>query len=119
MSFIEDIDNEMNARSVAYGEKAIRFIDEAIVDLCGLFEGKGLRILAPKHIVEGINDYFRSMFNNNFTAEAVVDDGNMDPRMKYKGIPVDIGYEMDVIVYDARYTVCVDPNLIRRKLIEI
>jgi hypothetical protein len=93
MSFIEDIDNEMNARSVAYGEKAIRFIDEAIVDLSvdyG-FEGKsGLGVLAPKWIVEGINDYFRSMFNfNNLTAEGCCWRrwSDMDPRMKYKGFP--------------------------------
>jgi hypothetical protein len=51
MSFIEDIDNEMNARSVAYGEKAIRFIDEAIVDLSvdNGFEGKsGIGVLGSE-----------------------------------------------------------------------
>ena len=119
MSFIEDIDNEMNARSVAYGEKAIRFIDEAIVDLSvnNGFDESGIRILAPKWIVDGINDYFNSMHPNEFTSKAIADEPEHQniSWLKYKGFQVDVGYERDVIVFHEHYPICDDPDLIRRK----
>jgi hypothetical protein len=123
MSFIEDIDNEMNARSVAYGEKAIRFIDEAIVDLSvnNGFDESGIRVLAPKWIVDGINDYFSSLPFQNLTSRAIVGDENGQNKswLKYKGFSIEVGYERDAVVFHEHYPVCDDPDLIRRKLIEI